>query len=82
MIRDPVDNYRRQAVDTVGERLISVIEQPCVLCEGTLEIWRVYGNQEGTKQERIEKESVEHNCSFIAELVHERYRDNNYPGKA
>lgn len=62
-----------QAGETMSERLSAVIEQPCVLCEETLEIWNVYiDNLRGI--ERIEKVGTDHQCPALADLVAERFR--------
>lgn len=63
----------------MSERLIAVIDQPCVLCEETLELWRVYKDEDQGGQERIEKEDAHHVCTFMAELVAERYRTRRTP---
>lgn len=65
----------------MASRLIAVIDQPCVLCEETLETWHVFKDEEREGQERIEKTLVDHQCSFMAELVRERTRDRYVPGQ-
>jgi len=58
----------------MSERLVATIDQPCILCEDTLEVWHVYKDEERKGQGRIEKVAVDHECSFLMELVEERQR--------
>lgn len=57
------------------ERILAIVDQPCVLCEETLETWTYYKDDEREGQERIEKTSSAHSCSFIKDLIRERFRD-------
>jgi hypothetical protein len=52
-------------------RLLMAVQQPCVLCQGTLEQWLVYRDDE-TDEERIDKEVVGHHCYAMDALVAER----------
>ena len=58
----------------MSERLVATIDLPCILCEDTLEVWHVYKDEERKGQGRIEKVAVDHECSFLMELVEERQR--------
>lgn len=54
-------------------RLIAVIDQPCVLCEETLETWTIYRDDEtGREQHRITPAS--HVCEPLRDLIAERFR--------
>lgn len=43
------------------------VDQPCVLCEETLQEWNVYRDDE-TRQERIEIRPVTHACEALRAL--------------
>jgi hypothetical protein len=56
----------------MGERLIMIITQPCVLCQGPLEEWHVYASTEDAPTERWEIHPQDHQCDALAALVAER----------
>ena len=57
----------------MSERIVAVITQPCVLCEGDLEEWTVW--HDGKKSlERIERKRLPHDCQPLKDLISERYR--------
>lgn len=60
------------------ERILAVVDQPCVLCEETLETWTYFKDEEREGQERIERTSSDHQCSFMADLIAERARALRY----
>lgn len=55
----------------MSEREICVIVQPCILCEGDLEAWHVYMDEE-TTVESIIVEALEHDCQPMRSLIQER----------
>ena len=67
----------QQPGGTVSERLIASIDQPCILCEGTLETWNIYKDEEAKGIERIDRKVVAHTCDFLVALKIERHRSRN-----
>lgn len=61
------------------ERLICVVDQPCILCEETLEVWHVFKDEEQKGKERIERRAVAHQCRFLDELRESRRSDRREP---
>lgn len=58
----------------MSERLIASIDQPCILCEETLEVWHIFKDEEKNGQERIDRVVVAHRCDFLVALKIERHR--------
>jgi hypothetical protein len=54
-------------------REVVAVDQPCILCEKTLEVWRLF-RDDVTGQECIEQETTEHFCLPMERLLRERAR--------
>ncbi len=56
----------------MSQRLIMVVDQPCILCEETLEIWNVFKDEEsGTEWHEVETRY--HRCAPLRALITERF---------
>lgn len=58
----------------MGERLMLVVDQPCILCEETIISQSIFKNEE-TGQERIESRGSTHLCGPLRRLIGERHPD-------
>ena len=63
----------------MSERAQLVVVQPCVLCEGPLEVWTYFKDDEREGQERIEKITMSHRCDAMTALLRERYETRPLP---
>jgi hypothetical protein len=53
-------------------REILCVHQPCILCEGTLQVWTLF-RDDLTGDERIETEDAKHECPAMGALLRERF---------
>lgn len=57
----------------MSRRQLLIVEQPCVLCEETLQVWTLLRDDElGTEDWTFE--DVEHRCTNLRKLMRERGR--------
>lgn len=57
----------------MSRRQLLIVEQPCVLCEATLQVWTLLRDDElGTEEWTFE--DVEHRCADLRRLMRERGR--------
>lgn len=58
----------------MSQRMLMVVEQPCVLCEETLQVWTLLRDEElGTEQWSFE--DLEHRCTNLRLLMREYGRE-------
>jgi hypothetical protein len=59
----------------MSQREVATIVQPCILCEGSMEVWHVYLDEE-YDVESIIVEELEHECLGMRRLLRERIRNS------